>query len=135
MTPTDHLKSVHNRCVIEVLLAFFVLSLCFLEFSVGERGRSFDPEGGGGWQIWSGQIIYFHHGLSRKIYFQVNRGRNIYFQPTFLKKQKKVVRGFSRGDRTWLSLFCKTFCRLLARNIAYLVAEMFWYLFFQYLYI
>ena len=45
-------------------------------------GRPFDPEGGGmGWQFWSGQIIYFHHGLDRKIYFRVNRGQNIYFQP------------------------------------------------------
>ena len=27
--------------------------------------------------------------------------------------------------RTWLSMFCITFCRLLACNIAYLVAGMF----------
>ena len=31
------------------------------------RGRQFDPEKGGGWQILSGEIIYFHHGLGRKI--------------------------------------------------------------------
>ena len=36
VTPTDHPKSVRNRCVIEVLVAFFVLSRCFLDFSVGE---------------------------------------------------------------------------------------------------
>ena len=90
--------------------------------------------GGGGWHFWSGQIIYFHHVLGRKIYFRVNRGQNIYFQPQHIfekakkkkkkKKKKKggggggVVRGFSRGDRTWFSMFCITFCRLLARNIA-----------------
>ena len=83
--------------------------------------------GGGCLHFWSGQIIYFHHVLSRKIYFQVNRGQNIYFQPQqILKKAKQklekkgwgVVRGFSRGGRTWLSMFCITFCRLLARNIA-----------------
>ena len=83
------------------------------------RGRTFDPEGGGGaWQIWSGQIIYFHHRLGRKIHFRVNRGRqNIYFQPQqFFEKAKKkkkrggggggvLVRGFCRGGRTWLSMF------------------------------
>ena len=31
VTQTDHPKSVHSRCVIEV----FVLSLCFSDFSVG----------------------------------------------------------------------------------------------------
>ena len=37
VTPTDRPKSVRNRCVIEVLVAFFffVLSRCFLDFSVG----------------------------------------------------------------------------------------------------
>ena len=34
-TPTDRPKSVCNRCVIEVLVAFFVLSRCFLDVSVG----------------------------------------------------------------------------------------------------
>ena len=32
--------------------------------------------GGGGcpaWHFWSGQIIYFHNVLGRKIYFPVNR--------------------------------------------------------------
>ena len=46
--------------------------------------------GGGGGQIWSGQIIYIHHGLGQKIYFRVNRGQNIYFQ-----SQKKMVGGGS----------------------------------------
>ena len=80
--------------------------------------------GGGGWQIWSGQIVYFHHGLGRKIYFRVNRGQNIYFQPQqiFEKAKKKK----KKKGRTWLSMFCITFCRLLARNIAYLVAGIFW---------
>ena len=36
---------------------------------------------GGGLVFWSRQIIYFHHGFDRKIYFRVNRGQNIYFQP------------------------------------------------------
>ena len=55
------------------------------------RGRPFDPEGKA-WQIWSGQIIYFHHWLSRKIYFLVNRGQNIYFQPQqiFYKQKTKT---------------------------------------------
>ena len=35
VTPTDRPKSVRNRCVIEVLVTFFVLSCCFLDFSVG----------------------------------------------------------------------------------------------------
>ena len=79
--------------------------------------------GGGGWHFWSGQI-YFHHVLGRKIYFRVNRGQNIFIfnSNKFVKKQKKkgwgLVRGFSRGDRTWFSMFCITICRLLARNIA-----------------
>ena len=93
-------------------------------------------KGGGGLQNWSGQIIYFHHGLGRKIYFRVNRGQNIYFQPQQIfekakkkkkkkqnkKKKKKENRG---GGRARLSMFCITFCRLIARNIAYLVAVMF----------
>ena len=47
----------------------------------------------------------------------------------FLKSKKKkkkwgwggggVVRGLSRGGKTWLSMFCITFCRLLACNIVY----------------
>ena len=46
------------------------------------------------------------------------------------KKKKKngeggLVQGLSRGGKTWLSMFCITFCRLLACNIVYLVAGMF----------
>ena len=37
IAPTDCHKLVHNRCVIEVLVAFFELSLCFLDFSFGIR--------------------------------------------------------------------------------------------------
>ena len=33
--PTDRPKSVRNRCVIEVFGGVFVLSRCFLDFSVG----------------------------------------------------------------------------------------------------
>ena len=71
---------------------------------------------GGGWQIWSGQIIYFHHGLGWQIYFRVNRGQNIYFQRQqhFEKAKKRgeergLVRGFSRGGRTWLSFVLHNF--------------------------
>ena len=88
------------------------------------RGRPFDSEGGG-WHFWSGQIIYFHYVLGRKICFRVNRGQKIYFQPQQIfeksktkirKKKGGLVRGFCRGGRTWLSMFCITFCRLLARE-------------------
>ena len=34
VTPTDRPKSVNNRCVIEVFDGVFVLSRCFLDFSV-----------------------------------------------------------------------------------------------------
>ena len=35
VTPTDRPKSVRNRCVIEVFGGVFLLSRCFLDFSVG----------------------------------------------------------------------------------------------------
>ena len=35
VTPTDRPKSVRNRCVIEDFGGVFVLSRCFLDFSVG----------------------------------------------------------------------------------------------------
>ena len=35
VTPTDRPKSVRNRCVIEVFGRVFMLSRCFLDFSVG----------------------------------------------------------------------------------------------------
>ena len=35
VTPTDRPKSIRNRCVIEVFGGVFVLSRCFLDFSVG----------------------------------------------------------------------------------------------------
>ena len=35
VTPTDRPKSVRNRCVIELFVAFFVLSLCPFDISVG----------------------------------------------------------------------------------------------------
>ena len=34
VTPTDRPKSVHNRCVIELFVALFVLSFCPLDISV-----------------------------------------------------------------------------------------------------
>ena len=55
-----------------------------------------------------------------------------FFLKSKKKKKKNVgggggvsVRGLSRGDRTWLSMVCITFCRLLACNIVHLVARMF----------
>ena len=36
VTPTDRPKLVRNRCVIEVFGGVFMLSRCFLDFSVGE---------------------------------------------------------------------------------------------------
>ena len=36
VTPTDRPKSIRNRCVIEFFGGVFVLSRCFLNFSVGE---------------------------------------------------------------------------------------------------
>ena len=35
VTPTDHPKSVRNRCLIELFVALFVLSLCPFDISVG----------------------------------------------------------------------------------------------------
>ena len=35
VTPTDRPKSVRNGCVIEFCSGVFVLSVCFLDFSVG----------------------------------------------------------------------------------------------------
>ena len=54
------------------------------------RGRTFDSEGGGGgWHFWSGQSIYFHHGLGR-----VKRDRIFIFnRNNFLKSKKKKMEG------------------------------------------
>ena len=61
---------------------------------------------GGGWHIWSGQIIYFQQDLGRKIYFQVYQGQNIHFYPQQKfekakkkkKKKKYSVRGRGGGS-------------------------------------
>ena len=37
VTPTDRLKSARNRCVFEVFGGVFVLSFCFLNFSVDTK--------------------------------------------------------------------------------------------------
>ena len=42
VTLSDRPKSVHNRCVIEMFGCVFVLSLCFLVFSVGVEVLSQD---------------------------------------------------------------------------------------------
>ena len=44
-------------------------SLLFLNSSLGDGQLILRRGGGGGWQILSGQIIYFQHELCRKIYF------------------------------------------------------------------
>ena len=58
------------------------------------KGRPFDSEGGEGWNILSGQIIYFQHELDQKIYFQVYQGQTIYFYPqqNFEKAKKQKTR-------------------------------------------
>ena len=38
VTPTDRPKTVRNRCVIELFVALFVLSLCPFDISVGGGG-------------------------------------------------------------------------------------------------
>ena len=43
VTPTGRPKSVRNRCVIEVLVTFYVLSRCFLDFSLGVRAFVIGP--------------------------------------------------------------------------------------------
>ena len=65
------------------------------------RGRPFDSEGGGGWQISSGPIIYFQQGLGRKINFQVYQRLNIYFLP-----QQKEETERERGvyESFWVKL-------------------------------
>ena len=58
--------------------AYFPLFIILNRWKI--RGRPFDSEGGGGgWQILSGQIIYFHHELGRIIYFQVYQGPPKFF--------------------------------------------------------
>ena len=37
VTPTDRPKSTRNRCVIDIFDGVFMLTLLFLEFSVGVR--------------------------------------------------------------------------------------------------
>ena len=53
VTPADRPKSVRNRCVIEVFGGVFVLSHCFLDFSVGV----------GAFVIGLSQISFFSHNL------------------------------------------------------------------------
>ena len=76
---------------------------------------SWEGGGGWGWQIWWGQIIYFHHGLGRKINSQVNWGQKINFnrkktpKQTNNTKQKQkgawgLVRGFSK-ERQDMALY------------------------------
>ena len=41
VTQTDRPKSVRNCCAIKVLVAFFMLSRCFFDFSVGVGSGAF----------------------------------------------------------------------------------------------
>ena len=54
------------------------------------------------------------------------------------KKKKKnpgrgwgLLQGFSIGARTWISMFCITFCRLLERNNSVFIRRNVWYWFFS----
>ena len=81
-------------------------------------------------------LFYFHHEL-QNIYFQ----KNILFTSNkFFNKQKKKgggcfdSEGLVEGARHDCPCFALLFCRLLAHNIAHLVAECFDIdFFFQYL--
>ena len=92
--------------------------------------QPFDSGGGQGWKILSGQIIYFHHELDQKIYFQVYQGQTIYFYPQqkFEKEKKNQTQknprergggGFRmlvrKGARSWTGFsmgFSFYFCTL-----------------------
>ena len=69
------------------------------------RGLPFDSEGGGGWQIWPGQIINFQRRLGRTIDIQEYKGQNIYnisFQIFWKsKKKKKKKKGGGEGSECW----------------------------------
>ena len=43
VTPTDRSKSINNGCVIEVFDGVFVLSSCFLDFSVAVAAFAIGP--------------------------------------------------------------------------------------------
>ena len=64
VTPTDRPKSVCNRCVIEVFDGVFVLSRCFLDFSVGV----------GAFVIGLSQISYF---FSSYLYSHISKSLEI----------------------------------------------------------
>ena len=63
--------------------------------------------GGGGWQMWSGQVIYFQHELGRKLYFQVYQGQNIYFHPQ--QNFKKAKKNQGGGSECWFKNGGRTF--------------------------
>ena len=58
VTQTDRPKSVRNCCVIEVFGGVFVLSRCFLDFSVGV----------GAFVIGPSQISFFSSCIVKKVY-------------------------------------------------------------------
>ena len=100
------------------------------EQSIDElRGRPFDSQGGGGGLALLVGTDYLFSSRARPENLFPGKSRTEYLFSTatnFLKSQKKggkggggVVRWLSSGGRTWLSMFCVTFCRLLACNIVY----------------
>ena len=63
VTPTDRPKSVRNRCLIELFVALFVLSLCPFDISVGV----------GAFVIGLGQISFLS-------LYQLTEGRRVFIQ-------------------------------------------------------
>ena len=90
------------------------------------RGRPFDSEGGGLALLVGTDYLFSSRARPENLFPGKSRTEYLFSTATNLKKKGGgVVRGLSRGGKTWLSMFCITFCRLLACNIVYLVAGMF----------
>ena len=75
--------------------------------------------GGGGLALLVGtDYLFSSRARPENLFPGKPRTENLFSTATnFWKSQKKggLVWGFSRGGRTWLSMFCITFCRLLPR--------------------
>ena len=119
-------------CVFKVYVRFF--HCCYV------RGRPFDSEGGGLALLVGTDYLFSSRARLENLFPGKSRTEYLFSTATnFLKSKKKflkmggggVVRGLSRGSKTWLSMFCVTFWRQLACNIVYLVAGMFYIDFFS----